>query len=74
MHGDPGPAASLAIASERNAERRQAMSEFLGNYGFFILIVVVMLGCHLLHFGGHGRHGGDRDRDQPPDGRGGHRH
>lgn len=50
------------------------MSEFLGTYGFFILIAVVMLGCHLLHSGGHGGHGGDRDRDQPPDCPGGHRH
>ena len=50
------------------------MSEFLGSYGFFILIAVVMLGCHLLRFGGHGGHGSDRDRDQPLDGRGGHRH
>ncbi len=50
------------------------MSEFLGTYGFFILIAVLMLGCHLLHFGGHGRHGGDGERDKPPDGSGGHRH
>jgi hypothetical protein len=50
------------------------MSEFLGDYGFFILIAVVMLGCHLLHFGGHGGHGGDRGPDHPPDSRGGHRH
>ena len=28
------------------------MSEFLGNYGFFILIALVMLVCHLGH-GGH---------------------
>ncbi len=33
------------------------MSEFLGNYGFFILIAVLMLVCHL----GHRGHGGQRD-------------
>jgi len=30
------------------------MSEFLGNYGFFILIALVMVICHL----GHGGYGG----------------
>ena len=30
------------------------MSEFLGNYGFFILITLMMLVCHI----GHGVHGG----------------
>ncbi len=50
------------------------MSEFLSTYGFFIVIAVLMLGCHLLHFGGHGRHGGDGDRGRPPDGAGPHRH
>jgi hypothetical protein len=34
------------------------MSEFLQNYGFFIVIAALMLLCHLLHFGGHGD-GGD---------------
>lgn len=32
------------------------MSEFLGNYGFFILIALFMMICHLGH-GGHGGHG-----------------
>jgi hypothetical protein len=32
------------------------VAEFLSNYGFFILIAVLMVGCHLLH--GHGDHGG----------------
>ena len=50
------------------------MSELLGTYGFFILIAVLMLGCHLLHFGGHGRQGGDGGRDKPSDSSGGHRH
>ena len=35
------------------------MSEFLGNYGFFILIALVMVICHL----GHGGHGGRGGRD-----------
>jgi len=38
------------------------MGEFLQNYGFFILIAILMLFCHLGH-GGH-RHGGDDDRDK----------
>lgn len=51
------------------------MSEFLGNYGFFILIALLMVICHL----GHGGHGGHRRRDDES-GRGGsapgggHRH
>lgn len=32
------------------------MSEFLGNYGFFIVIALFMVICHLGH-GGHGGHG-----------------
>lgn len=28
------------------------MSEFFQSYGFFIIIAVLMLACHLLHFGG----------------------
>jgi len=40
------------------------VSEFLASYGFFILVLVLFLGCHLLHFGGHGGHGGDADRDK----------
>ena len=46
------------------------MSEFLQNYGFFILIAVLMLLCHLVHFGGHGGEEGDDER-RPS---GGHRH
>lgn len=51
------------------------MSEFLGNYGFFIVIALLMLACHL----GHGRHGGHGERregesdDDKPSGRG-HQH
>jgi hypothetical protein len=30
------------------------MSEFFQNYGFFIVIAVLMLLCHLMHFGGDG--------------------
>ena len=50
------------------------MSEFLGNYGFFILIALMMLVCHLGH-GGHGGHG--RRKDDRGDGdaqSGGNRH
>lgn len=51
------------------------MSEFFQNYGFFILIALLMLGCHLFHFGGHGRHGGDGDDDKDKrSGGGGHQH
>ena len=45
------------------------MGEFLQSYGFFILIAILMLFCHLGH-GGHGR-GGDDDKDKPS---GGHQH
>jgi hypothetical protein len=45
------------------------MSEFLQNYGFFMLIAVLMLLCHLVHVGGHG--GGEDDERRPS---GGHRH
>ncbi len=45
------------------------MSEFLQSYGFFILIAILMLACHL----GHGRHGGGDDRDDRRRG-GGHSH
>jgi len=49
------------------------VSEFLQSYGFFILIVVLMLVCHL----GHGAHGGDEKKDdgtrKGPTG-GGHQH
>jgi hypothetical protein len=44
------------------------MSDFLGDYGFFILIALLMIGCHL----GHAGHGAQRRRDG--DGRGEHRH
>jgi hypothetical protein len=60
------------------------MGEFLSNYGFFILIAVFMVGCHLLHgHGGHGGHGGrkeeERDSETSREGRGqaggsGHQH
>ncbi len=52
------------------------MSEFFGNYGFFILIALLMVGCHLGH-GGHGVHGRRSDdepgQDESPP-RGGHQH
>lgn len=53
------------------------MSDFLGSYGFFILIALLMLGCHLGH-GGHGGHRGHRgrakdERDEEPK-TGGHQH
>ena len=47
------------------------MSEFLGNYGFFILITLMMLVCHL----GHGRHGRRKDDSKDTDVQSGnHRH
>ena len=45
------------------------MGEFLQSYGFFILIAILMLVCHL----GHGRHGGGDDREERRRG-GGHQH
>ena len=45
------------------------MGEFLQNYGFFILIAILMLACHM----GHGRHGGDDGGNQRPSG-GRHQH
>ena len=49
------------------------MSEFLGSYGFFIVIALLMVVCHLGH-GGHGRRSDDEPgkRDSSPGG--GHRH
>ena len=44
------------------------MSEFLQDYGFFILVGILMLVCHLWH-GPHGRQGG-RDKGSG----GGHEH
>jgi hypothetical protein len=47
------------------------MSEFLQNYGFFILVAILMVVCHL----GHGRHGGHgRDGDDKGQSGGGHQH
>lgn len=48
------------------------MSEFLGNYGFFILIALLMVICHLGH-GGHGRREDERGKggSSPT---GGHQH
>ena len=47
------------------------MGEFLQNYGFFILVAVLMIACHLAH-GGHGGHGKDREGKGGPGG--GHQH
>ncbi len=49
------------------------MGEFLQNYGFFILVAILMLACHM----GHGRHGRREDENSEsgrPGNRGGHRH
>lgn len=48
------------------------MTEFLGNYGFFILIALVMVVCHLGH-GGHGGRDDERGKGGPSPG-GGHQH
>jgi hypothetical protein len=47
------------------------MGEFFRDYGFFFLVAVLMLFCHMGH-GGRGRKGRD-DRDTGS-GAGGHRH
>jgi len=50
------------------------MSEFLQNYGFFILVAVLMVLCHLGH-GGHGRgRDDDREKKDTRPGSGGHQH
>ncbi len=58
------------------------MSEFFSNYAFYILIALLFLGCHLMHFGGHA-HGGHGGREEDEDARrkghggggvGGHEH
>lgn len=52
------------------------MSEFLGNYGFFILIALFMVViCHLGHggHGGHGRRDDERGKGGSSPG-GGHQH
>ena len=48
------------------------MSEFLGNYGFFILIALLMVICHLGH-GGHGRRDDEPEKGGSSSG-GGHQH
>ena len=51
------------------------MSELFQNYGFFILLLILFLGCHLFHMGGHGGHSESRDDDRDKRaGTGGHRH
>ncbi len=47
------------------------MSEFLQNYGFFILVAIAMLVCHMGH-GGHGRKDQDQSKREP--GGGEHHH
>ncbi len=49
------------------------MSEFLQNYGFFILIAILMIFCHLGH-GGHGGHGQKGDDENDRCAGGGHQH
>jgi hypothetical protein len=48
------------------------MSEFLGSYGFFILIALLMVVCHLGHGGHRGRREGESDDDTPSER--GHQH
>ena len=40
------------------------MSEFLQNYGFFILIAIVMVFCHMAH-GTHGHKDQDSSKREP---------
>ena len=47
------------------------MSEFLQNYGFFIVIAIVMVFCHTAH-GSHGRK--DQEPSQRAPGGGERRH
>jgi hypothetical protein len=48
------------------------MSEFFSNYGFFILIALFMVICHLGH-GSHGRRNNERGKGGSSPG-GGHQH
>ncbi len=48
------------------------MTEFLQNYGFFILVAIVMLFCHMGH-GGHGHKGRD-ESDKGSGGESEHQH
>lgn len=48
------------------------MSEFLGSYGFFILVLLLFVACHAFHFGAHGG-GPDGDKDDRR-GSGGHQY
>ncbi len=43
------------------------MSELLQNYGFFILVAIVMVFCHVGH-GGHGRKDQDQGKREPSSG------
>jgi hypothetical protein len=51
------------------------MSEFLGNYGFFMLVLLFMVVCHLGHMGhgGHRRRGDDEPEKAGSPPGGGHR-
>ncbi len=40
------------------------MSEFLQNYGFFILIAMLMVVCHMTH-GSHGRNDQESSTREP---------
>jgi hypothetical protein len=45
------------------------MTEILRDYGFFILVAILMLCCHMSH-GGHRRRGPDGRSDEKADGNG----
>lgn len=63
------PTAGLDSVEHGAGEVR--MSELLQNYGFFMLVAILMVVCHL----GHGRHGGHgRDGDDKGQSGGGQQH
>jgi hypothetical protein len=43
------------------------MTEFLRDYGFFIVVAILMLWCHMSH-GGHRRRAPDGRSEEKPDG------
>ncbi len=52
------------VFSQADTAKEGDMSEFLQNYGFFILIAIVMVFCHMAH-GTHGHKDQDSSKREP---------